>query len=187
MKMLLFILSLLIIGSVFASNEDFYVVCGGDENFMIGCLEHPDLSIEEGIIITGGGYVNNTEEFICSIVYDFIIENYKEGNITYFTEQLLGLTDQINRGLGSDLSTSTIMNYIKNYPDKCYGYQELPASYLVEILKAVAKIEEKGVWSKYRYEITFLFLIGVGIFGFIYLDKEKKAKKTENYKNAGNI
>ena len=117
------------------------------------------------------------ETIFCSQSYDFIIENYHEGEIKYSTEQLINFTNLINNKLGSDLSSETIIEYINNYPVKCSEYKELPVGYFIQSLKSDPNIKEKSLYDKYKYEIIFISLILIGVFGFEYLKKKRREKK----------
>jgi len=110
--------------------------------------------------------------FICSQAYDFIVENYESGNLTYSTEQINNLTDKINN-LGNEISADTIINYVDNYVDICSEYKELPASYLSEILKSYGKSDELTFYQNYKYELIFISFILIGILGLSSLKNKK--------------
>lgn len=131
----------------------------------------------------GGAFVNTTEQLICSMVYDFILENYESRRIDYITEQLINLTNEINLRTGSDFSSATIADYIVNYNTRCKGYQELPASIQFGLALESLREAPEEIWDKYNYEIIFFSILGVGIFGFKYLGKNKK-KRRKNEKSS---
>ena len=134
------------------------------------------------ISLISAGNLTNIEKENCNLIYDFIVENYKEGHINYSTLQLTNLTNQINDQTGSDLNTNTVIDYIFNYQIRCKNHKELPASIQFGMALKSLKKQDTTIWEKYKYEIIFFSIILIGIFGYNFLkNKRRKYEKSPDF------